>query len=100
MGDGSRSAKIFLWDPAATWGVTRLLVNTSCLRRMSHLLEGTIDSDGISGPIALSGRADIGTINIGSDVWIGHGSIILEGVVIGDGAIIGAGISCNERCEC
>lgn len=31
-----------------------------------------------------------GNINIGSDVWIGTGSIILSGVEIGDGAIIGA----------
>lgn len=30
-------------------------------------------------------------INIGNDVWIGAGAIILDGVRIGDGAIIGAG---------
>jgi virginiamycin A acetyltransferase len=30
-------------------------------------------------------------IKIGSDVWIGTNSIILDGVTIGDGAIIGAG---------
>lgn len=30
-------------------------------------------------------------IVVGSDVWIGHGSIILKGVKIGNGAIIGAG---------
>ncbi len=28
---------------------------------------------------------------IGSDVWIGHGAIILPGVTIGNGAVIGAG---------
>ena len=28
---------------------------------------------------------------IGSDVWIGHGAIILQGVKIGDGAVIAAG---------
>ena len=32
-----------------------------------------------------------GDIHIGSDVWIGYGSIILSGVTIGDGAVIGAG---------
>lgn len=32
-----------------------------------------------------------GPINIGSDVWIGHGVIILSGVTIGQGAVIGAG---------
>lgn len=30
-------------------------------------------------------------VNIGSDVWIGAGAIILRGVNIGDGAVIGAG---------
>lgn len=30
-------------------------------------------------------------INIGSDVWIGGGSIILPGVAIGDNVVIGAG---------
>ena len=32
-----------------------------------------------------------GPINIGSDVWIGHGAIILSGISIGQGAVIGAG---------
>lgn len=30
-------------------------------------------------------------VNIGQDVWIGGGAIILPGVTIGDGAIVGAG---------
>lgn len=30
-------------------------------------------------------------INIGADVWIGGGAILLPGVTVGDGAIIGAG---------
>lgn len=30
-------------------------------------------------------------INIGNDVWIGYGSVILSGITIGNGAIIGAG---------
>jgi acetyltransferase-like isoleucine patch superfamily enzyme len=32
-----------------------------------------------------------GSVNIGNDVWIGLGVIILPGVTIGDGAVIGAG---------
>ena len=28
---------------------------------------------------------------IGSDVWIGHGAVILGGVRVGDGAIVAAG---------
>lgn len=31
-----------------------------------------------------------GDVNIGNDVWIGMGALILSGVTIGDGAIIGA----------
>ena len=30
-------------------------------------------------------------VNIGHDVWIGHGAVILAGVTIGNGAAIGAG---------
>ncbi|MBY5985877.1 hypothetical protein KUW18_17460 [Halomonas sp. DP5Y7-2] len=30
-------------------------------------------------------------VNIGHDVWIGHGAIVLPGVTIGNGAIVGAG---------
>ena len=31
------------------------------------------------------------SVQIGNDVWIGHGAIILPGVCIGDGAVVGAG---------
>ncbi len=30
-------------------------------------------------------------ISVGSDVWIGHGAIVLPGVTIGHGAVVGAG---------
>jgi len=36
-------------------------------------------------------------VRIGSDVWIGAGSIILPGVEIGDGAIVGAGAVATRR---
>lgn len=32
-----------------------------------------------------------GSVNIGNDVWIGYGVIILPGVSIGDGVVIGTG---------
>ena len=32
-----------------------------------------------------------GAVEIGADVWIGGGAIILSGVTIGDRAIVGAG---------
>ena len=31
------------------------------------------------------------SVKIGSDVWLGHGAIVLAGVEIGDGSVIGAG---------
>ena len=38
-----------------------------------------------------SGRGDTFKTHVGNDVWIGHGAIIMGGVVIGDGAIVAAG---------
>jgi chloramphenicol O-acetyltransferase type B len=35
-------------------------------------------------------------VSVGSDVWIGAGSIVLDGVNIGDGAIIAAGAVVNK----
>ena len=42
-------------------------------------------------PCIFSGRPLLRSTQIGCDVWIGAGSIILAGVEIGDGAIIAAG---------
>ena len=30
-------------------------------------------------------------VNIGNDVWIGHGAIILPGLTVGNGAVVAAG---------
>ncbi len=40
-----------------------------------------------------------GPIEIGNDVWIGDGAIILSGVKVGDGAIIGAGSVVTQNVE-
>lgn len=42
-------------------------------------------------PMKLAGRPNARPIEIGDDVWIGHGCIIRSGVTIGEGAVIGAG---------
>lgn len=47
--------------------------------------------DDINGPMALSGRADMGTTVIEDDVWVGHGSIILDGLHLKKGCIVAAG---------
>ncbi|CAG1022681.1 partial lipopolysaccharide O-acetyltransferase, partial [Methylococcales bacterium] len=42
-------------------------------------------------PIRYSGRPESIVTQIGQDVLVGHGSIIMRGVTIGNGAIVGAG---------
>ena len=42
-------------------------------------------------PIRFSGRPDAVTTDIGQDVLIGHGAVVMRGVTIGNGAVIGAG---------
>lgn len=42
-------------------------------------------------PMIFSGRPQLTVTHIGSDVWIGYGSIVLAGVRIGNGAIVAAG---------
>ena len=42
-------------------------------------------------PMIFAGRAVSKKVEIGDDVWIGHGAIILHGVNIGDGASVAAG---------
>lgn len=39
---------------------------------------------------------DVGSVAIGSDSWIGAGSVVLPGVQIGDGAVIGAAAVVNR----
>lgn len=36
------------------------------------------------------------TVNIGDDVWIGYGSVVLSGISIGEGSIIAAGSVVNK----
>jgi acetyltransferase-like isoleucine patch superfamily enzyme len=45
--------------------------------------------------LAAQGTRSAG-VTIGSDVWLGTGSIVLHGVTIGDGAIVGAGAVVNR----
>lgn len=42
-------------------------------------------------PMIFAGREVSKKVEIGDDVWIGHGAIILHGVKIGDGACVAAG---------
>jgi len=42
-------------------------------------------------PIIFSGRPELPSTEIGDDVWIGYGAIVIAGVSIGRGAIVAAG---------
>ncbi|MBT8326143.1 MAG: hypothetical protein KJP21_00385 [Bacteroidia bacterium] len=55
--------------------------------------------DGIKVPIRKSGRDILKTINIGDNVWIGHGAIIMHGVNIGSGAVVAAGAVVTKDVE-
>lgn len=83
---------------------TRLFIGSfvSIANDVTFVLGGNHPSDRVTTfPIrhrfALDGRgsdgypSSRGDIVIGSDVWLGHGSVILSGVTIGTGAVIGAG---------
>ena len=47
--------------------------------------------DNVDGLIRLSGRDTIRTITIESDVWVGHGAIIMHGVTLSKGCVVAAG---------
>lgn len=47
--------------------------------------------DTLGVPICFSGREALPSTEIGDDVWIGTGAIVLAGVKIGNGAIVAAG---------
>jgi maltose O-acetyltransferase len=47
--------------------------------------------DDLTRPIKHSGYGERTGIQVGNDVWIGTGAIILKGIGIGDGSVIGAG---------
>jgi maltose O-acetyltransferase len=63
------------------------------------LVGGDHKIDGIKVPIRKSGRDTLKTINIGDNVWIGHGAIILHGVNIGYGAVVAAGAVVTKDVE-
>jgi acetyltransferase-like isoleucine patch superfamily enzyme len=55
------------------------------------LVGGDHKFDYIAGSIRDSGRDEFKDINIGDNVWIGHGAIIMHGVTINTGAVVAAG---------
>lgn len=52
---------------------------------------GRYISDRLDVPLMDQGLFSKGTVEIGDDVWLGAGAIVLDGVKIGKGCIVGAG---------
>ena len=70
-------------------GNNTLIASHVCMYSANHVFADA------TRPIRTQGETRKG-IRIGSDVWIGGGAIILDGVSIGDGAVIAAGAVVNR----
>lgn len=55
------------------------------------IVGGDHEWDVVGVPMQFTGRARQSPTIIGSDVWIGRGSLLSRGITVGNGAIIGAG---------
>ena len=70
----------------------RLTVGRYCIIAANCYIGGLFHrTERLDVPMALQGVDRRGGVAIGDDVWIGAGSVVLDGVRIGDGAIVGAG---------
>jgi len=70
----------------------RLTIGRYCIIAAFCFIGGTFHrTERLDIPMALQGIDRRGGVAIGDDVWIGAGSVVLDGVKIGNGAIIGAG---------
>ena len=68
-----------------------LIGNDVLLASYVSLVGGDHKIDNINVPIRLSGRDKLIKIKIEDNVWVGHGSIILQGVTLSTGCVIAAG---------
>ncbi len=73
-------------------GDNSLIASHVCIYSANHRFSDA------SNPIRAQGETCLG-VRIGSDVWIGGGAIILDGVNIGDGAVIAAGAVVTQDVE-
>jgi virginiamycin A acetyltransferase len=55
-----------------------------------HSLSTSLLNKKITGRSSIEDTCSKGEINIGSDVWIGAGAVVLSGTRVGNGAVIGA----------
>jgi maltose O-acetyltransferase len=92
---GSRvrlGSRVVLNDMVHIWGAGGLTVGDDTLVA-SHvaITTQTHDVDALSHGLLYRETSVARPINIGRNVWIGTGAIILPGITIGDGAIVAAG---------
>ncbi len=93
--------KVYFWDHKSKLKIGNF---TSIAENCTFILGGEHRTDWISTfpfteftffnslkPLITGFPATKGDIEVGNDVWIGHGCLILSGVKIGNGAVIGAG---------
>jgi acetyltransferase-like isoleucine patch superfamily enzyme len=79
-----------LWDK---YGSKLIVGNyTSISANVTFFLGGHHYANRISMRLQRHGRFSYskGSIKIGSDCWIGHGAVVLDGVTIADGAVVAA----------
>jgi acetyltransferase-like isoleucine patch superfamily enzyme len=93
-GDGQvrilESANIGMHVHIGTHG--QLTIGRFCIIAAFCFIGGTFHrTERLDIPMALQGVDRRGGVTIGDDVWIGAGSVVLDGVKVGNGAIIGAG---------
>jgi acetyltransferase-like isoleucine patch superfamily enzyme len=92
VGEGAR-----IWSASKISIGDRVLIshNVNIFDSLTHPIKASARHDQFRA-IMQSGHPhniDLGeqSVDIGSDVWIGAGAIVLRGVTLGEGAVIGAG---------
>jgi chloramphenicol O-acetyltransferase type B len=79
--------------------VSLLIEDFVMLASQVSIVGGDHKFDEVGVPIRYSGRSNRKGVVIKKDCWIGHGAIILDGVVVGEGCIIAAGSVITKSTE-
>lgn len=83
-------SRVYIGSDAWLAAATRI-GNFSMLAARVAIVGGDHRFDCVGVPTIDAGRGESRTTEIGDDVWIGYGAIIMHGVRIGEGAVVAAG---------